>query len=86
VVGSRSDEGRRLWQRYWENDVDVPGPDTDTLGEAAREAGVYKAVGVVERDSRFSRGTLYCTLLYFGPEGLADRFNAPSSRFLLAEA
>ena len=69
VVGSRSDEGRRLWQRYWENAVDVPGPDTDTLGEAAREAGVYLAIGVVERDSQFSRGTLYCTLLYFGPDG-----------------
>lgn len=69
VLGSRSDEGRRLWQRYWENAVDVPGPGTDTLGEAAREAGVYLAIGVVERDSQFSRGTLYCTLLYFGPDG-----------------
>lgn len=69
VVGSRSDEGRRLWQRYWENAVDVPGPDTDTLGEAAREAGAHLAVGVVERDCQFSRGTLYCTLLYFGPDG-----------------
>ena len=30
---------------------------------------MYLAVGVVERDSTFSRGTLYCTLIYFGPDG-----------------
>jgi nitrilase len=69
VVGSRSKEGRHQWQRYWENAVDVPGPATQVLAEAAREAGVYLAMGVIERDSEFSRGTLYCTLLYFGPNG-----------------
>ncbi len=69
VVGSRSGAGRRTFQRYWANAVDVPGPATETLGEAAREAGVYLAVGVIERDSRFSKGTLYCTLLYFGTDG-----------------
>jgi nitrilase len=49
--------------------VDVPGPATEALGAAAREAGAYLVVGVVERDSQFSRGTLYCSLLYFGPQG-----------------
>ncbi len=68
-VGSRSPAGRRTWERYWANAVDVPGPATEALGAAARAAGAYLAVGVVERDSRFSRGTLYCTLLYFGPDG-----------------
>jgi len=65
VVGSRSPEGRKVWQRYWENAVDVPGPTTEILGEAARQAGVHMAIGVIERDG----GTLYCTLLYFGPDG-----------------
>ena len=69
VVGSRTPEGRLTWERYWANSVDVPGPDTATLGEAAREAGVYLAIGVIERDTEFSGGTLYCTLLYFGPDG-----------------
>jgi nitrilase len=69
VVGSRSSEGRRTWQRYWENAVDVPGPAVEIIGEAAREAGVYLAIGVIERDTQFSQGTLYCTLLYFGPDG-----------------
>ncbi len=68
-VGSRSPAGRRLWQRYWENAVEVPSPATETLGNAAREAGVYLAIGVIERDRAFGGGTLYCTLLYFGPDG-----------------
>jgi nitrilase len=69
VVGSRSPAGRRLWQRYWANTVEVPGPATEALGAAAREVGVHLAIGVIERDSQFSRGTLYCTLLYFQPDG-----------------
>ena len=69
VVGSRTDAGRRTWQRYWENAVDVPGPATAALGAAARAAKSWLAVGVIERDSQFSRGTLYCTLLYFNPAG-----------------
>ena len=69
VVGSRSPEGRLTWQQYWANAVEVPGPVTERLGEAARQAGAYLAIGVVERDGEFSHGTLYCTLLYFGPDG-----------------
>jgi nitrilase len=69
VVGRRTDEGRRLFQRYWENAADVPGPWIDRLGEAAKEAGVHVALGVIERDATHSRGTLYCTLVYLGPDG-----------------
>ena len=69
VVGSRSIEGRQLWQRYWDNSIEIPGPATETLGEAVSEAGVHMAIGVIEKDSQFSGGTLYCTLLYYGPEG-----------------
>jgi nitrilase len=69
VVGSRSPQGRQTWQAYWENAVDVPSPATDALGAAARQAKAYLMVGIIERDSQYSRGTLYCTLLYFGPDG-----------------
>lgn len=77
VVGSRSPDGRRTWERYWANAVDVPGPVTQALGAAARKASAYLAIGVIERDSqrnglsgaRLSGGTLYCSLLYFGPDG-----------------
>jgi nitrilase len=69
AVGGRSPAGRRTWERYWASAIDVPGPETQRLGEAAKEAGAYLAVGVIERDSSYSRGTLFCTLLYFGPDG-----------------
>jgi len=69
VVGNRSSQGRQLWERYWENAVDIPGPATNALSAAAREANAYLAIGVIERDARRGGGTLYCTLLYFGPDG-----------------
>lgn len=65
VVGQRKVEGRDLWQRYYENCVPVPGPETDILGQAADEANIVLAIGVIERDG----GTLYCTTLYFGSDG-----------------
>ena len=69
AVGGRSEAGRRVWQRYWNTAVEVPGADTERLGKAAADAGVYLVVGVVERDSTYGGGTLFCTLLYFGPDG-----------------
>jgi len=67
VVGSRSEAGRRDWQRYYENSVLVPGPETEKIGKAAREAKAYVVIGITERD-RINR-TLYCSVLYFGPDG-----------------
>ncbi len=69
AVGTRTVEGRRLWQEYWDNAIDVPGPATELLGAAARAARVHVAIGVIERDTRFSRGTLFCTVLFFDDEG-----------------
>jgi len=69
VVGSRHPAGREVWQAYWENSMEIPGPATAILGEAARKANVYLAIGVIERDTMRGKGTLYCTLLYFGPDG-----------------
>jgi nitrilase len=70
VVGSRKEEGRYTWRRYWENAIDVPGVETEIIGEAVKEASAYLAIGVIEKDSTFSGGTLYCTLLYFSPDGI----------------
>ncbi len=66
VIGSRSEEGREDFRRYWESSVDVPGPAVDALSRTARSHSVYLIVGVVERD----RGTLYCSVLFFAPDGL----------------
>jgi nitrilase len=69
VVGSRTSEGRHLWQKYWDNALEIPSSGTAALGAAVREAGVYAAIGIIERDAQTTGGTLYCTLLYFGPDG-----------------
>lgn len=68
-VGDRSDQGRSDWLRYWKSSVELDGDTPAVLGEAAAEHGVYLAMGVIERDPDFSGGTLYCTILYFGPDG-----------------
>jgi nitrilase len=68
-VGSRNDQGRALWKRYWDNSIVIPGAEEKMLGKAAREAGVYLAIGVIERDGASCGETLYCSLLYFSPEG-----------------
>lgn len=69
VVGARSEDGRVAYARYWDNAVEVPGPVTEAIGAAAERAKAYVSVGVIERESTYRGGTLYCTLLYFGPDG-----------------
>jgi len=73
--------GTPIWidsQPIWDGDeqwfallvdqsVVVPGPVTDTLGAAARAAGVYLVIGVEEREPHGT--TIYNTTLYFGPDG-----------------
>jgi nitrilase len=68
IVGSRTAEGRGLFRRYAEQAMTVPGPETELLAEAAAELMIHLAVGVIERDE-VTPGTLYCTLLLFGPDG-----------------
>jgi nitrilase len=65
VVGSRTDQGREDFRRYWESSVDVPGPAVDELAQTARENQIYLVIGVVEREG----GTLYCCVLFFAPDG-----------------
>lgn len=65
VVGNRTDAGREEFRRYWESAVDVPGPAVEALSHIAADARIYLVIGVVERDG----GTLYCTVIFFGPDG-----------------
>lgn len=69
VVGNRSMEGRALWKRYWDNSIEVPSAEVESLGKATRAANAFVAIGVTEREGNFSRGTLYCSMLYFSPDG-----------------
>ena len=64
-VGMRTAAGRDDYLRYWDSAVDVPGPAVDRIGAIARQYRVYLVIGVIER----SAGTMYCTVLFFDPEG-----------------
>lgn len=68
---ARSDNqlARRAWARYAENSVRVPGPATEALAEIARRTKSTVVIGVSEREADRSGGSLYNTLLVFGPEG-----------------
>ena len=65
AVGSRSDAGREDYKRYFESALEVPGADFELLRKAARDNSVYLVIGVIERE----RGTLYCCVLFFAPDG-----------------
>ena len=54
-------------QRFLEQAITVPGPETDLIADACRAYHIMAAIGVTERPAR--SGTLYNTLLYFGPDG-----------------
>lgn len=64
-IGGRTPSGRAEFARYHGSAIAVPGPETEAIGTACREAGVYLTIGVIEREG----GTLYCTALYFGADG-----------------
>ncbi len=66
-VGSREEKGRDDWLRYWNNSINVPGKYTELIGNIARENSVYLVIGVTEKEEK--AGILYCTILYFGPDG-----------------
>ncbi|MBI3786563.1 MAG: nitrilase [Deltaproteobacteria bacterium] len=65
VVGARDAAGREEFRLYFDAAIDVPGTQTQRLGEAAAANGTYVVIGVIERE----RGTCYCTVLFFGPDG-----------------
>jgi nitrilase len=65
VVGARDAAGREEFRLYLDAAIEVPGPQTARLGKAAAKHGAYVVIGVIERE----RGTCYCTVLFFGPDG-----------------
>ena len=65
VIGARDPAGREEFRLYWEAAIEVPGPQTRRLGQAAAQHSCYVVMGVIEREG----GTCYCTALFFGPDG-----------------
>ena len=58
-------EGQKFSVELYQNSVEIPSETTERLGEAARKAAAYVAIGVNERSGK----TIYNTLLYFDRQG-----------------
>src|SRR6188472_3804790 len=58
----------RLATELFKNSVEIPGPHTDALCDAARAAGAYVAIGVCEKLPN-TIGTMFNTQVYIGPDG-----------------
>jgi nitrilase len=58
-------DSKSTYAKLARESLEVPGPDSDRLGEIAREHSLWLAVGANELD----RGTIYNALLLYGPGG-----------------
>lgn len=65
TIGSRSAKGREEFRKYHAAAIDVPGPEVDRLAAMAGKYKVFLVMGVIERAGY----TLYCTVLFFDPQG-----------------
>ncbi|KAH6774788.1 nitrilase 4 [Perilla frutescens var. frutescens] len=65
AVGILSANGGEEFRKYHAAAIDVPGPEVTRLGGMAGKYKVYLVMGVIERDGY----TLYCTVLFFDPQG-----------------
>jgi predicted amidohydrolase len=66
-MGER-DLSREAWVKLYQESIEIPGRETQALGEAAREAGCHLVIGVNEK-SREPGATLYNTLLFLSDQG-----------------
>ncbi|MBI4330289.1 MAG: carbon-nitrogen hydrolase family protein [Chloroflexi bacterium] len=57
-----------IWARFLHSSVEVPGPETEALCQAAKRADAYVVMGINERDRKF-RGRMYNSILYVSPRG-----------------
>lgn len=64
-MGSRTAQGREDYLRYWRSAIELDGPECRTIGGFAAEMKAHLVVGAIERE----RTTLYCSVLFFGPDG-----------------
>lgn len=58
----------RLSVELFKNAVEIPGPETDALCAAAREAGAYVVMGVCEKLPK-TIGTMFNSQVFIGPDG-----------------
>ncbi|KAJ0975117.1 hypothetical protein J5N97_017082 [Dioscorea zingiberensis] len=65
TIGSRSAKGKEDFRKYHASAIDVPGPEVDRLAAMSGKHKIFLVMGVIEREGY----TLYCTVLFFDPQG-----------------
>ena len=63
-LGYRLPEGREDFARYYQNAIDLDGPEVAELGALSQRTGATLVLGVIERGGN----TLYCTAIFITPE------------------
>lgn len=64
VVGNRTQDGRRLFERYTKAAITIDGEEVSQLEAAAKEHDLFVVIGVIESLGN----TLYCTVLMIDPQ------------------
>lgn len=62
-LGWRTPEGREAFARYFDNAVDLDGPEIAALADLSRRTGATLVVGVIER----AGSSLYCSAVFLDP-------------------
>ncbi len=66
LSGSHPNEFTLLWKQFVNNSVEVPGPETDAICQAAKEADAYVVIGINELDKNYAC-RMYNSALFVGP-------------------
>ena len=64
-VGSRTEEGRKLYAEYHKNSIQKDSEDLKKLEKLSKKYKVYLVMGVTEKSD--DNGSLYCSMLYISP-------------------
>ena len=64
-VGYRTDEGRKEFLQYWNQAINIDGPEILALSELAKDCNTSIVIGIIERGG----STLFCTALLITEKG-----------------
>lgn len=64
-VGYRTDEGRDEFLQYWNESVELEGPEVLAISELAARCNTSIVIGIIERAGT----TLYCSALFISDQG-----------------
>lgn len=66
TIGSRTLEGRALYNEYHQESFDTESDDMKKMEQLSKSQNVYLVIGVTEKDG--TSGSLYCSMLYISPK------------------